>query len=300
MFDSVEYFDSSDSNVSKIVFKQDNEDRKLITEAVLYKYESYQKRTVICCSVQSGCPMGCTFCGTGNFFIRNLTEDEIVDQVEECILYAQTKEDFDSCDIENFQIMFMSMGEPMLNWKKLKKAIIVLNAMYPNASLLISTAAPRADKAFTSLCKLSRKINKIGLQFSVHESTDEVRDKLVPFKKKYKLVGMSAWGNFWAGKTGRRPFFNYCVHEENNTLEDVNRLVALFPPSIWESTISVICESDETVSASHSRQIDLTSDFNEKMVLAGYNTRIFNPSGQDDIGAVAVNFSTRNNGLRRI
>lgn len=62
----VSKFYSSDTNVSKFVFEWSNP--KGIAESVLYRYGSYRERTVICCSIQSGCPVGCTFCGTGKFF----------------------------------------------------------------------------------------------------------------------------------------------------------------------------------------------------------------------------------------
>ena len=73
----VKRFDSSEGNVWKYVFDFGN----AVAEAVLYKYESFYKRTVLCVSVQSGCPVGCKFCGTGKKFIRNLTSEEIVGQV---------------------------------------------------------------------------------------------------------------------------------------------------------------------------------------------------------------------------
>jgi 23S rRNA (adenine2503-C2)-methyltransferase len=76
-------FQSSDTNVSKFVFEWDKP--KGIAESVLYRYGSYEQRTVICCSVQSGCPVGCVFCGTGKFFIRNLSKQEIVEQVDTCL-----------------------------------------------------------------------------------------------------------------------------------------------------------------------------------------------------------------------
>ena len=98
-------FNSSDTNVKKFVFEWDNP--KAIAEAVLYRYGSYQKRTVICCSVQSGCPVGCNFCGTGKFFVRNLMEQEICEQV----YTVMETIDCHPADIEKFQIMFMSMGE---------------------------------------------------------------------------------------------------------------------------------------------------------------------------------------------
>ena len=71
-------FESSEGNVFKYVFTE----RDYVAESVLYKYDDFYKRTVICCSTQSGCPVGCKFCGTGNRFIRNLTTDEIVNQIK--------------------------------------------------------------------------------------------------------------------------------------------------------------------------------------------------------------------------
>ena len=132
-------FESTDTNVKKFVFEWGDQpsEKKGVAEAVLYRYGEYRKRTVICCSVMSGCPVGCTFCGTGKFFVRNLTKNEIVEQVRSCLETI----DCGTRDIEKFQIMFMSMGEPMLNWKELKLAIIELADMYPTAQLLISTSA---------------------------------------------------------------------------------------------------------------------------------------------------------------
>ena len=70
--------ESTAGNVWKYIF----EDEKSIVETVLYKYNSFNERTVICCSVQSGCPVGCTFCGTGKNFVKNLTKEEIVNQIK--------------------------------------------------------------------------------------------------------------------------------------------------------------------------------------------------------------------------
>ena len=133
-------FESSDTNVKKFVFEwgASGVTKKGIAEAVLYRYNSYAERTVICCSVQSGCPVGCTFCGTGKFFIRNLEAHEIVEQV------VTVLNSIDCCtnEIKKFQIMFMSMGEPFLNFANLEEAIEHLYEMYPNAQLLVSTSAP--------------------------------------------------------------------------------------------------------------------------------------------------------------
>ena len=108
----MEYRILEDHNVCKFVFtKQD-----MVAESVLYKYESYKKRTVICCSVQSGCKVGCTFCGTGKRFIRSLTTEEILEQVKIVIENKVLNEVENTNNIEKFQIMFMSMGEPFDNY----------------------------------------------------------------------------------------------------------------------------------------------------------------------------------------
>ena len=83
MFDKIKCLESSEGNVWKYIFEK----KDAIVEAVLYKYNSFDDRTVVCCSIQSGCPVGCTFCGTGNKFIRNLTSNEIVNQIDH-ILYS--------------------------------------------------------------------------------------------------------------------------------------------------------------------------------------------------------------------
>lgn len=284
MFDEIKVVESSDKNVKKLVFTKEG-DNGAVAEAVLYKYPTYQDRTVICCSTQSGCPVGCRFCGTGEFFIRNLTTDEIVHQVQKCVEIVGDEENIWGYEIDKFQIMFMSMGEPMLNWKNLKPALYELERMYPNAKLLISTMAPNATHAvWDDLIKTSQEIDAIGLQFSVHEAFEEDRNNLIPMTNKFSMADIAyRGGEFWH-KTGRKPYFNYCVHDKNNTQEHVDELYGYLNPKIWESTLSVICEADEGVAAANQRQRDLTEDFMQLMLQKGYSTRMFDPAGQDDIG----------------
>lgn len=278
----IKTFESTDTNVKKFVFEWGDQpsEKKGVAEAVLYRYGEYRKRTVICCSVMSGCPVGCTFCGTGKFFVRNLMKNEIVEQVRECLSTI----DCDTRDIEKFQIMFMSMGEPMMNWQELKLAIIELADTYTNAQLLISTSAPwTMPNHLTELIQYSRAIKRLGLQFSVHESTDEARAKLIPTNT-CTLRQIAAMGDVWAAFTGRKPYFNYCVNTDNNGADDARRLASLFNPDVWECTLSVICEKDESVANSINRQLDIISDFRKVMEDEGFHLRVFNPAGQDDIG----------------
>lgn len=266
--------DSSDSNVAKYVYDFEN----AVAESVLYKYPTYEDRTVMCVSTQSGCPIGCRFCGAGDRFVRSLTADEIVEQVTHMLGDKAIEPDA----VKRWQIMFMSMGEPMLNWQNLKPALERLHREYPAAALLISTSGPRVD--YAPLIELSKSIDKIGLQLSVHESTEDARDALIPFAAKLTLPEISAVGTSFWEQTGRTPFFNYCAHPGNVSDADVARLEALFTPSVWQATISVICERDEHVAAANERQRELAETFMGKLSARGYSTRCFNPAGQDDIG----------------
>jgi len=275
MWNNIKRIDSTNENVSKFVFSASDG----VAEAVLYKYPTYEDRTVICCSTQSGCPVGCRFCGAGDNFVRSLTAQEIFNQPK----YLLEQTNVNPKDIKRLQIMFMSMGEPLLNYNALAEAIMNLNDCYPHAKLLISTSAPRAFESFVALRHLSQEIEQIGLQFSVHESTDEARKKLIP-SATMTLKEIAEEGLAWFAATGRHPFFNYCVHDKNDKWMDVKRLADLFNPKIWQATLSVVCERDEHIAAANERQRTLTSEFMEKMLTVGYSTRMFDPAGQDDIG----------------
>lgn len=271
---SVKRFDSSAGSVSKYVFDFGD----AVAESVLYGYPDYDTRTVICCSTQSGCPIGCRFCGAGDAFVRSLTGDEIVAQVDHLIADRNISID----TVHSGQIMFMSMGEPMLNFGGLDYAIRKLSVLYPAFALLVSTSAPRVD--YERLRALSVEVPAVGLQFSVHESTDEDRNLLIPFKDKLDLHQISQEGERWFVATGRQPFFNYCAHDRNTSPEDALRIYRLFNPAVWQATVSVVCERDESVSAAKDRQRRLATDFMVKLMHYGYSTRCFDPAGQDDIG----------------
>lgn len=274
MFKNVKEIKSSDENVMKFVFEKDN----AVAEAVLYKYPTYEDRTVICCSTQSGCPVGCRFCGAGDYFVRSLKFDEIVYQVDHCL----SSQKIDASKIDKFQIMVMSMGEPLLNFKELEKAFEILYSKYPHAKLLISSIGPRID--YEPVMKMCERIPNVGLQFSIHESSDENRNKLIPFDKKLTISEISEVGEVFLARTGRKPFFNYCAKEDNSDQEDADNIKKLLNPDVFESTISVVCERDESIAAANIRQRELASNFMNMLSNHGFSTRMFDPAGQDDIG----------------
>jgi len=274
MFNKIKSIQSSDENVMKFVFEKDN----AVAEAVLYKYPTYEDRTVICCSTQSGCPVGCRFCGAGDYFVRSLKCEEIVFQVDHCL----SSQNIDASKINKFQIMVMSMGEPLLNFKELEKAFDILYGKYPNAKLLISSIGPKID--YEPVIAMAERIPTVGLQFSVHESSDEKRNKLIPFENKLTLSQLSEVGEVFLARTGRKPYFNYCAHEHNSKRIDALEIQYIFNPDVFEATISVVCERDESIAAANERQRLLANTFMGYLNELGFSTRMFDPAGQDDIG----------------
>lgn len=274
MWNSIKRIDDPAQNVAKFVFTNST----AIAEAVLYRYPTYRERTVICCSTQSGCPIGCRFCGAGDNFVRSLRQDEIVGQVRHLLNQVDCEPD----EMGRLQIMFMSMGEPLLNLWALVPALRELHGLYPKAALLVSTSAPDVD--YREVIDISVEIPTIGLQFSVHESADETRDLLIPFRKKLSLGQIVERGEEWHRIVGRRPFFNYCAHDGNSSDADADRIAALFCSDIWEATISVVCERNDGLPATNDYQRRLATDFSNKLLARGFNVRVFDPAGQDTIG----------------
>ncbi len=278
IWNDVKRIEDAAQNVGKFVFHKSD----AVSEAVLYRYPTYRERTVICISTQSGCPVGCRFCGAGDYFVRSLTADEIVAQAEHCLDQAYQVEKVQPNEMGRLQIMFMSMGEPLLNMKGLAPAIRELHESYPEAALLISTSAPRID--YAEVAALSVEVPTVGLQFSVHESTDKARNALVPFKAKLTLAEIAIEGEKWFAATGRHPFFNYCAHDGNSSADDADRILALYDPRVWCATVSVVCERNEGLPATNDHQRGLAVDFAAKLVERGYDVRVFDPAGQDTIG----------------
>lgn len=275
MWTNVQIFQDEKEHVKKYVFERDD----IAVESVLYRYPTYTERTVLCISTMCGCPMGCRFCGTGDYFVRSLTAEEIVAQAT-YILDSQI-EGINPAEIKKLQIMVMSMGEPALV-KALWEAFRILHKKYPNAALLISSSGPKID--YSWIREMSVEIPTVGLQFSVHESTDTARNALIPFENKLNLFEIAKEGLEWFIATRRKPYFNYCAHENNSSEEDVDRLFNLFNPSVWEATVSVICERESHAQATNDHQRNLAIEFGNKLVERGYNVRVFDPAGQDTIG----------------
>ncbi len=176
-------------------------------------------RLTLCLSTQVGCPLDCKFCATGTMgFTRNLTAGEIVDQV----LVAQ---ELISRRITN--LVYMGMGEPMLNYDHVMKSVEILTDDHAlNISwkhITISTAG-YADH----IRRLADEKRKGRLAVSLHSLVDEQRLRIMPINKKYPLNVLLDAVEYYYKKTRQRPTFEYILFDGlNDSQEDAGRLITL-------------------------------------------------------------------------
>ena len=186
-----------------------------VIEGVLMSY-SYGK--TLCVSTQVGCRMGCAFCASGiGGLVRNLSAGEILGQI-----IAVNKEEGGGREITN--VVLMGSGEPLDNYDNVTKFITLANKelgiSQRNISLSTSGIVPK-------IIELSKDYS-VTLTISLHATCDEVREKLMPIDKKYKLEELIGAAKTYFENTGRRVVFEYSMIDKvNDTDEDVERLAAL-------------------------------------------------------------------------
>jgi 23S rRNA (adenine2503-C2)-methyltransferase len=205
---------SADGTVKAVLEARDG----VRIESVLIPEEG---RTTLCVSTQHGCPLACSFCATGTLgFGRNLTTAEIIDQV------CRMRELLDpGRRISN--VVFMGMGEPLLNLPAVLRAVRLL--VHPKAFAM----APRRVTVSTvgivpRIGELLRSV-PVNLAVSLHASSDEVRDRLVPLNRRFPLASLLGELRSLECIHPRRPvFFEYTLIDGvNDSREDARRLAPL-------------------------------------------------------------------------
>jgi 23S rRNA (adenine2503-C2)-methyltransferase len=165
----------------------------------------YADRFSCCLSTQVGCPVGCVFCATGTGgFICNLTAGQIVDQVL-AVQEAAGKRRVD-------HVVFMGMGEPLLNYEATLKAMRLLNGELGIAMrhLTVSTVG-----YVPGIRRLAQEKMQVTLAVSLHAPTDDLRRKLIPGMK-WSLAEIIDACREYLKQTGRRVTFEYCLLEGVN------------------------------------------------------------------------------------
>ncbi|WP_457617481.1 23S rRNA (adenine(2503)-C(2))-methyltransferase RlmN [Lutibacter sp.] len=205
---------SSDGTVKNAVRLHDG----LVVESVLIPTET---RTTACVSSQVGCSLDCQFCATARLKrMRNLNPDEIYDQVaainKESLLYYNHK-------LSN--IVFMGMGEPLMNYNNVLKAIEKITSpeglgISPKRITVSTSGVPKMIK------KLADDEVKFNLAVSLHSAIDEVRTQIMPFNKNFPLADLKEALQYWYAKTKRRVTYEYIVWNGiNDTRDAINALV---------------------------------------------------------------------------
>ncbi len=184
-------------------------------EAVLMRYRD--GRRSVCLSSQSGCPLTCTFCATGQMkFGRNLTVDEILDQA----LHFRRAEAID-------HVVFMGMGEPTMNVDNVLGACERLPDLgVTNRRTAVSTVGwvPGIDRL--AECEMP-----VSLALSLHAPNDGLRSQLMPVNERYPIAEVLAACERYRAARRRKVFVEYVMLDGVNDLpEHARELGALLDP----------------------------------------------------------------------
>ena len=190
----------------------------LIVESVLIPTTT---RSTACVSSQVGCSLDCTFCATARLKrMRNLNPDEIYDQV---MAMDQQSRMYFNRPLSN--IVFMGMGEPLMNYKNVVAAIDKITdpsgmGMAPRRITLSTSGVPKMIK------KLAEEYPKFKLAVSLHSARQSIREQIMPFAHTFPLEDLLEALHYWYVATKSRVTFESVVWEGiNDTKEDIDALV---------------------------------------------------------------------------
>jgi 23S rRNA (adenine2503-C2)-methyltransferase len=188
-----------------------------VVEGVLIPTSS---RMTACISSQVGCSLACTFCATGRLkLLRNLTAGEIVDQV----VYLKNQAE-NRYNIPLSNIVYMGMGEPLLNYKNVLRSTEILTS---EEGLGIS---PRRITVSTAgIAKMIKKLGddqvKFNLALSLHAANDAKRDKIMEINESNNLETLKEALIYFHEKTDSRVTFEYIIFKDfNDELQDAREL----------------------------------------------------------------------------
>ena len=205
---------SSDGTIKNAVRLHDG----LVVESVLIPTAT---RTTACVSSQVGCSLDCKFCATARLKrMRNLNPDEIYDQV---VAIDNESRLYHNHPLSN--IVFMGMGEPLMNYKNVIKAIDMITSpeglgMSPKRIIVSTSGVPKMIK------KMADDEVRFGLAVSLHSAIDEVRTKIMPFNDTFPLSDLREALEYWYEKTKSRITYEYVVWEGiNDRKQDIDALV---------------------------------------------------------------------------
>ena len=201
----------------------------LAIESVLMNYDDW---LTACVSSQVGCPLNCAFCATGKMgFKRNLTSEEIVDQILywKNILSNPNKPPFLKGGARRAEdlkrIVFMGMGEPLLNWDNLLSALKIIKDDLNIGSRKISVSTAGIIPKIYEFADLNTEIN---LAISLHAPDQETRQQIMPIALKYQFPDLIKSLNYYTAHTRRQLFLEYALIDGINDSEShLDKLITL-------------------------------------------------------------------------
>ncbi len=269
----------------------------LNVETVLMRHTG---RNTVCVSSQIGCPLGCTFCATGQMgFIRNLTAGEIVAQV---LFWARwlkltspqpspskgEGEIHPSPPLQRREaervanVVFMGMGEPFLNYDNVLAAIKILND-----DNLLGIGARHISISTVGIVegieRMAEDMPQINLAISLHAPNDELRQKLMPINKKYPLTEIMTAAKDYVAKTNRKLMFEYImIRGINDSQKQAKQLVDLLDNRLF--FVNLIAYNRQGASLEPSSPVQIKK-FKDILMRAGVQTLERYRFGQDIKGA---------------
>lgn len=190
----------------------------LVVESVLIPTPT---RITACVSSQVGCSLDCTFCATARLKrMRNLSADEIYDQV---VVIREQAEEYFNRPLTN--IVFMGMGEPLLNYNNVLAAIEKISS--PKG---LNMSPRRITVSTVGIAKMIKKLAddnvKFNLAVSLHDASNETRSKLMPINRTNPLEDLADALRYWYHKTRRKVTYEYVVWKNiNDTPEHAQALL---------------------------------------------------------------------------
>lgn len=241
-----------------------------------------KKYLTACVSSQIGCAVGCPFCATGlSGFRRNLTAGEIVMQyllmqnaVENGLLRAHTPHTRIS------RIVFMGMGEPLLNYDAVLKSLKLFNQEM-NVGLRHITIS--TSGIIPGIQRLMKEPFSYNLAISLHSVKTEIRNRLVPINRKYGIEELLRTAKIYAHYTGRRITFEYTLLKNiNASYADAKALIKALQGTHCHINLIAYNPVNSPFQAPSRKEV---LQFQSLLIEAGYPVTIRHNHGQADMAA---------------
>ncbi|HEX5171984.1 MAG TPA: 23S rRNA (adenine(2503)-C(2))-methyltransferase RlmN [Cyclobacteriaceae bacterium] len=259
---------SADGTIKNAVKLHDG----LIVESVLIPHE---KRITACVSSQVGCSLACKFCATARLKrMRNLTPDEIYDQV---VAIKEQAEMFFERPLTN--IVFMGMGEPLLNYANVAEAIDKITSQKG-----LNMAAKRITLSTVGIAKMIKKIAddevKFNLAVSLHAAIDKTRTSIMPINETNSLEELGDALKHWYKKTKRKVTYEYVVWKGINDTEEHAKALLKFC-KIIPSKVNLIEYNPIDEGEFQQADDDVLNMYMDLLESNGITTRIRKSRGKD-------------------